>query len=52
MAVPPGNKLRALDVPLDGYFAVWVNRQFRLVFRFDGGHAYDVRCYDYHPHGK
>ena len=48
MAVPPGNGLHALDGDLTGFHAVRVNKQFRLVFRFHEGHAYDVRCYDYH----
>jgi len=25
-----------------------VNDQYRIVFRFEGEHAFDVRCTDYH----
>jgi plasmid maintenance system killer protein len=25
-----------------------VNDQYRIVFRFEGQHAFDVRCADYH----
>lgn len=48
MSVPRGNDLHALDGDLAGFHAVKVNKQYRLVFKFTDGHAYDVRCYDYH----
>ena len=28
--------------------AVRVNDQYRIVFRFEGSDAFDVRCTDYH----
>jgi len=28
--------------------AIRVNDQYRIVFRFEGEHAFDVRCTDYH----
>jgi proteic killer suppression protein len=46
--VPPGNRLHALGADRAGYHAVRINDQYRIVFRFDGGHAYDVSCADYH----
>ncbi|MEZ5319265.1 MAG: type II toxin-antitoxin system RelE/ParE family toxin [Vicinamibacterales bacterium] len=46
--VPPGNRLHALSGALRGWHAVRVNDQYRVVFRFDGGNAFDVRCTDYH----
>lgn len=48
LRVPPGNRLHALEADRAGYHAVRVNDQFRIVFRFDGEHAYDVCCTDYH----
>ena len=33
---------------LTGFHAIRVNDQYRIIFRFDGGHAVDVRCADYH----
>lgn len=44
----PGNQLEALTRDLAGQFSIRVNRQYRLIFRFASGHAYDVRCGDYH----
>ena len=44
----PGNRLRTLGGDLQGSHAVRVNDQYRIVFRFVGGDAFDVQCTDYH----
>ena len=46
--VPPGNRLHALAGNRRGFHAVRVNDQHRIVFRFEGADAFDVRCTDYH----
>ena len=33
---------------LAGFHAIRVNEQYRIIFRFEGEHAFDVRCTDYH----
>ena len=48
LRVPPGNRLHALGGSLRGFHAVRVNDQYRIVFRFEGADAFDVRCTDYH----
>ena len=48
LKVPPGNRLYALSGALRGFQAVRVNDQYRLVFRFEGADAFEVRCTDYH----
>ena len=48
LRVPPGNRLHALSGELEGYHAIRVNDQYRVIFRFAGHDAYDVRCADYH----
>ena len=48
LKVPPGNRLHALVGDLEGQHAVRVNDQYRIVFRFEGADAFDVRCTDYH----
>lgn len=45
----PGWKLHELGRELPGVFSLYVNDQYRLVFRFTNGDAYDVRITDYHP---
>ena len=48
LRMPPGNRLHALSDDLAGYHAIRVNDQYRIVFRFEGPDAFDVRCTDYH----
>lgn len=48
LRVPPGNQLHPLRGQLAGFHAVRVNDQYRIAFRFEGHHAFDVRCIDYH----
>ncbi|MDO8837104.1 MAG: type II toxin-antitoxin system RelE/ParE family toxin [Vicinamibacterales bacterium] len=45
---PPGNRLEPLKGRRAGRQSIRVNDQFRLTFRWEGNHAYDVRCEDYH----
>jgi proteic killer suppression protein len=41
----PGMRIR----PLNGNrHSVWVDENYRVTFRFDGGHAYEVADEDYH----
>jgi toxin HigB-1 len=47
LRVPPRNRLPALAGNLKGQHAVRVNDQYRIVFRFEGSDAFDVRCADY-----
>ena len=46
---PPGNRLEALKGEQRGRHSIRVNDQFRLTFRWEGNHAYEVGCEDYHP---
>jgi proteic killer suppression protein len=48
LRVPPGNRLEALRGDQVGRFSIRVNDQFRITFRVDAGHAWEVRCEDYH----
>ena len=48
LKVPPGNRLHPLAGHLRGWHAVRVNDQYRIVFRFEGANAFEVRCTDYH----
>jgi toxin HigB-1 len=44
----PGFGLHRLKGKLKGLWAVSVSGNWRIVFRFDRGHAYDVDPVDYH----
>jgi proteic killer suppression protein len=48
LRVPPGNRLHPLSQDLAGYHAIRANDQYRIIFRFAGHDAHDVRCTDYH----
>ena len=45
---PPGNRLEALRGDLKGLHSVRINDQWRIVFRWEAGHAHEVRVLDYH----
>jgi proteic killer suppression protein len=48
LRVPPSNRLEKLSGDRAGYWSIRVNRQYRIVFRFERGDAYDVEFVDYH----
>ena len=48
LAVPAGNRLELLKGDQAGRRSVRVNEQCRVTFRWENGHAYEVRVEDYH----
>lgn len=48
LRVPPGNRLEELKGNLAGYYSIRINDQWRIIFKFEGGDAYDVTIIDYH----
>jgi proteic killer suppression protein len=48
LRVPPSNRLEKLRGDWAGFYSLRVNDQYRVVFRFAGENASDVRCTDYH----
>ena len=48
LLVPPGNRLEALKADRKGQHSIRVNDQWRICFRRQAGHAYDVEIVDYH----
>ena len=44
----PGYRLHSLKGNLAGFWSVMVSGNWRVVFRFEGGHACDVDLIDYH----
>ncbi|MCK5797722.1 MAG: type II toxin-antitoxin system RelE/ParE family toxin [Deltaproteobacteria bacterium] len=48
LRAPPGNCLEALKGDMKGLHAIRVNVQWRIVFRWEGGDACEVRLIDYH----
>jgi proteic killer suppression protein len=48
LRVPPGNRLEALRGDRKGQYSIRVDRQWRICFRWDAGHAWNVEIADYH----
>jgi proteic killer suppression protein len=48
LRIPPGNQLEKLVGDYEGHHSIRINDQYRLVFRWVEGHAYDVTITDYH----
>ena len=48
LRVPLGNRLELLKGRWKGYYSIRINDQWRLVFRWEQGHAQDVTVVDYH----
>ncbi len=48
LRMPPGNRLHKLSGDREGQWAISVNDQYRICFRFEDGDAYDVEATDYH----
>ncbi|MDA8125661.1 MAG: type II toxin-antitoxin system RelE/ParE family toxin [Deltaproteobacteria bacterium] len=48
LKAPPSNRLHALKGDRAGQFAISINDQWRICFRFQDGDAYDVEITDYH----
>ena len=44
----PGFRLHPLKGDLSGFWPVTVSGNWRVIFRFEGGHASDVDLVDYH----
>ena len=44
----PGFRLHPLKGNLSGFWSVAVSGNWRVIFRFEGGHASDVDLVDYH----
>ena len=45
---PPGNRLEALKGDWKGFHSIRINDQWRIVFRWQNGNAYEVQVIDYH----
>jgi proteic killer suppression protein len=48
LRVPPGNRLEKLKSDRQGQYSIRINDQWRICFRWDNSHAYDVEIVDYH----
>ncbi|NUN96339.1 MAG: type II toxin-antitoxin system RelE/ParE family toxin [Candidatus Omnitrophica bacterium] len=45
---PPSNRLEQLTRDRKGQWSIRINDKWRVCFRFEGGHAFEVEIVDYH----
>jgi toxin HigB-1 len=48
LRIPSGNRLEKLRGDREGQYSIRINAQFRVCFRWEQGHAWDVEITDYH----
>jgi len=48
LRLPPSNQLEMLSGDREGQWSIRINGQWRVCFRFEGGHAFEVEIVDYH----
>jgi toxin HigB-1 len=48
LSIPAGNRLERLQGDRSGRHSIRVNDQYRVTFRWESGHAYEVCVEDYH----
>ncbi len=48
LLVPPSNKLEKKEGNLQEFYAIWVNTQWRIIFKWVGNEAHEVQLIDYH----
>lgn len=48
LKAPPGNRLEMLKGNLKGKYSIRINDQYRILFAFKDGNAFEVEIADYH----
>ncbi len=48
LTIPAGNRLERLKGDREGRYSIRINDQYRVTFRWEEGHAHEVRVEDYH----
>lgn len=48
LRIPPANRLEKLKGNLENFYSIRINNQWRVVFQWENGNAYNVEIVDYH----
>jgi toxin HigB-1 len=48
LTIPPSNKLEKLKGVLKEYYSIRINDQWRIIFKWGNGNAFEVEIIDYH----
>jgi toxin HigB-1 len=48
LQTPPGNRLERLKGDRQNQYGIRINQQYRICFKWENGHAYELEITDYH----
>lgn len=48
LRIPPANRLEKLKGDLKEFYSIRINNQWRIIFRWENGNAFEVEILDYH----
>jgi toxin HigB-1 len=48
LRIPPANKLEKLSGKLKDFYSIRINDQWRIIFKWNAGNAFEVEIIDYH----
>ena len=48
LRIPPANHLEKLSGNLEGFHSIRINRQWRIIFRWENDNAFELEIIDYH----
>jgi toxin HigB-1 len=48
LRIPPSNRLEKLQGKSKDFYSIRINDQWRITFRWENNHAFDVEIIDYH----
>jgi proteic killer suppression protein len=48
LRIPPSNRLEKLTGDLRNYYSIRINDQWRIIFQWTAGSAFEVKILDYH----
>jgi toxin HigB-1 len=48
LRIPPSNRLEKLSGKLKDFYCIRINDQWRIIFKWNSGNAFEVEIIDYH----
>ena len=48
LRIPPANRLEKLSGNLKSYYCIRINKQWRIIFKWNNGNAINVKIINYH----
>ena len=48
LKIPPANRLEKLSGKLKDFYSIRINKQWRIIFKWKSGNAYELEIIDYH----